>query len=303
MSGEPCHDVNDDIDEIQPVFKSASTCTTTMTTKHEGPSIPPTRLIKKRRGAVRCARKTVPIYMSTCAQSSIKNQATVSVSPSSSSEDEKTFECCVCLTDSIPCSKSFSKAIDCEHELCKGCAVQFIKMIVSSGIKQFPIRCPLRPICKKVFKMSSFLRLLFTEGETETYEKLQILIIEKEAFGERMVYCANSSCSTPFDWNGTGIKIYCPLCRKQTCMECRTLWHTGKTCIEAQLFSELGAGLRALIRRHNWKTCPACFKVIEKASGCNHMTCTCGARFCYRCGMRRHNKTGPTCTCETVSNM
>ncbi len=32
------------------------------------------------------------------------------------------------------------------------------------------------------------------------------------------------------------------------------------------------------------RACPKCHVRIEKASGCNHMTCTCGAHFCWQCG-------------------
>lgn len=32
------------------------------------------------------------------------------------------------------------------------------------------------------------------------------------------------------------------------------------------------------------KRCPECGRVIEKSEGCNHMTCLCGAHFCWKCG-------------------
>jgi hypothetical protein len=32
------------------------------------------------------------------------------------------------------------------------------------------------------------------------------------------------------------------------------------------------------------KLCPSCLVLIEKAEGCNVMTCQCGIRFCWRCG-------------------
>jgi len=34
----------------------------------------------------------------------------------------------------------------------------------------------------------------------------------------------------------------------------------------------------------NAQACPACWQLVQRASGCDHMTCACGAEFCYSCG-------------------
>lgn len=36
----------------------------------------------------------------------------------------------------------------------------------------------------------------------------------------------------------------------------------------------------------NDKSCPACNAPTEKAGGCNHMTCVCGAHWCFECGQQ-----------------
>ena len=33
----------------------------------------------------------------------------------------------------------------------------------------------------------------------------------------------------------------------------------------------------------SYKQCPFCKNAIEKAGGCNHMTCSCGKSFCWKC--------------------
>ncbi|KAG8933605.1 hypothetical protein FRC02_011527 [Tulasnella sp. 418] len=39
-----------------------------------------------------------------------------------------------------------------------------------------------------------------------------------------------------------------------------------------------------LARRAGWRRCPRCKMIVERSSGCAHMSCRCGHHFCYRCG-------------------
>eukprot|EP00493_Phyllostaurus_siculus_P014559 UN14784 len=48
-------------------------------------------------------------------------------------------------------------------------------------------------------------------------------------------------------------------------------------------------------RQMGWMQCFECGHVVEKRGGCDHITCICGAQFCYMCG----SKWG-SCTCEAV---
>ena len=34
----------------------------------------------------------------------------------------------------------------------------------------------------------------------------------------------------------------------------------------------------------NAQACPSCFSLVQRTEGCPHMTCKCGAQFCYTCG-------------------
>merc|ERR1719265_622586 len=36
--------------------------------------------------------------------------------------------------------------------------------------------------------------------------------------------------------------------------------------------------------KSNARPCPECHVIVSRSEGCNHMTCVCGARFCYACG-------------------
>ncbi|EAW06656.1 uncharacterized protein ACLA_083510 [Aspergillus clavatus NRRL 1] len=48
-----------------------------------------------------------------------------------------------------------------------------------------------------------------------------------------------------------------------------------------------------LSEREGWRRCFQCRKVIELGVGCNHITCRCGAEFCYVCGTKWRQ-----CRCE-----
>ena len=47
--------------------------------------------------------------------------------------------------------------------------------------------------------------------------------------------------------------------------------------------------------REGWRRCYKCRSLVEKTSGCRHMTCTCKAQFCYTCGSK-----WKTCGCTEV---
>ncbi|KAI9251436.1 hypothetical protein BDA99DRAFT_575161 [Phascolomyces articulosus] len=38
--------------------------------------------------------------------------------------------------------------------------------------------------------------------------------------------------------------------------------------------------------KNNWTRCPQCKYLVQRTRGCNHMSCPCGATFCYRCGSK-----------------
>eukprot|EP00966_Prymnesium_polylepis_P320738 7377109-Prymnesium_polylepis.1 len=44
------------------------------------------------------------------------------------------------------------------------------------------------------------------------------------------------------------------------------------------------AGLAAWATAGTAQVCPACFGLVERNEGCAHMTCACGAEFCFLCG-------------------
>jgi hypothetical protein len=67
-------------------------------------------------------------------------------------------------------------------------------------------------------------------------------------------------------------------------------WHTGVRC--EQRAGGADEAFAAAAARAHFKKCPRCAMWVEKASGCDGMTCRCGAHFCYRCGNALHQSHG-----------
>ncbi|KAG0264351.1 hypothetical protein BGZ95_003615, partial [Linnemannia exigua] len=56
---------------------------------------------------------------------------------------------------------------------------------------------------------------------------------------------------------------------------------------------ELDEAASRVISENDWKVCERCGAVVERVSGCVHITCMCRNEFCYTC-----RKTWKTCKCE-----
>jgi len=94
-----------------------------------------------------------------------------------------------------------------------------------------------------------------------------------------------------------------------TCMSCRTsfcfhhgLAHTGVVCREYNRMARFapasgsvsGLHVRTRLQVHlTTQACPSCHARVQRSGGCAHMTCTCGAHFCWHCGEETSNGSGP----------
>ena len=82
----------------------------------------------------------------------------------------------------------------------------------------------------------------------------------------------------------------CWRCYQRLCLKCGAEAHDGRNCANAH-----DVRLEGMVQaRDNWVRCPKCKHVLERISGCDHMTCKCGAEFCFCCGSMPH--CGQRCT-------
>ncbi|RFN50379.1 ibr finger domain protein [Fusarium flagelliforme] len=157
----------------------------------------------------------------------------------------------------------------CSHDWCQGCLVDYVERSMEDE-SLFPPKCCNRTIS---IEQGGF----FSQ---EVLERFQEKTVE---FGTvDRTYCNDIACSTFISpqsiEEGTGI-ARCSRCEKQTCASCKKEWHEG-VCPkdkETQAVVRLG-------ERQGWRKCDKCNHLIQRSTGCNHMTCRCKHQFCYRCG-------------------
>ncbi|PHH87705.1 hypothetical protein CDD83_8521 [Cordyceps sp. RAO-2017] len=144
----------------------------------------------------------------------------------------------------------------------------------------FPARC-----CNEAIPVDDHLDILSPEL-VERYRAR-----DEEHRSTNRVYCHVPTCST--FCSGKAIREHiatCPKCGRKTCVKCKAAQHESKECPE----NESDKKVEVLGKREGWQHCIKCNHLVEKEYGCDHMTCACGAEFCYRCG------TAWPCDCDSV---
>ncbi|KXZ50787.1 hypothetical protein GPECTOR_15g472 [Gonium pectorale] len=172
------------------------------------------------------------------------------------------------------------------HRFCRACLGCHVQLAARE--KVFPVRCPQPDCTGSGVTVPEGLSLL--EGP-EDREKLERLEVESSLPAHLKFYCPNPACSMLMlldeEELAENAHANCPSCRQQLCMRCRVAWHTGLTCAQQRVMSAQADGDAALLGvagERGWKPCPQCRQMVELAHGINHITCKCGAEWCYKCG-------------------
>ncbi len=154
----------------------------------------------------------------------------------------------------------------------------------------FPPRC-----CLKEVPLKDILSTL-DKAQKELYKCKAAEYTLKP--GDRW-YCPNLNCqrwippSKLHRLRVVGAK--CPSCDTRICGHCRGVEHlAGADCPQ-------DSGLEATLEeaeRQGWRRCHKCRALVELTSGCRHITCKCGAQFCYTCGAK-----WCTCSCREIDQL
>ncbi|KAL3479213.1 hypothetical protein BJX99DRAFT_268635 [Aspergillus californicus] len=165
----------------------------------------------------------------------------------------------------------------CQHEYCRSCLEDLFKASMTDE-SLFPPRC-----CRQPIKMN-IARIFLKSDLVEQYEKKKI-----EFETPNRTYCYSSQCCAFISTaHINGEVATCPDCGHTTCTNCKARAHTGDCPNDTSMQQ-----LLATAQENGWQRCYSCWRIVELDHGCNHMTCRCGANFCYNCGVMWKN-----CQCE-----
>ncbi|KAG9693863.1 hypothetical protein KCU95_g6185, partial [Aureobasidium melanogenum] len=183
---------------------------------------------------------------------------------------------CVACTEEFPWFDILE--VPCGHHYCVGClSVLFEDSMVDETM--YPPRC-----CRQTIPLDDAKPLLHPKL-VRNFEQKSIELDTKDR-----TYCFDPRCSTfiPTDHIANDV-AGCPDCGKRTCGICKAAAHRGDCPRDEALQQFLQAA-----DNQGWQRCYVCRRVVDLRSGCNHITCPCGAHFCYVCGASWNPR---TCTC------
>ncbi|KAK6353316.1 hypothetical protein TWF696_005286 [Orbilia brochopaga] len=180
----------------------------------------------------------------------------------------------------IACTDMFSVneivLLDCSHQYCEDC-VKTMVMTASQQESTMPPKCcgtNLRPgVIRRVLKN--------TEDKIEFSRR----VIEYDTAVEKRLFCPKRKCGVfipyhPRKDQSQPLIGTCQKCGTKACRICKEKAHkNSEDCPQ-------DTGLTAILelsKDNGWKRCYRCRAMIELNLGCNHMTCRCGAEFCYVC--------------------
>lgn len=166
------------------------------------------------------------------------------------------------------------------HSYCRDCFSRLITTACQNE-PQWPPKCCLNTIPQKTILKN--IDSALGKRYRNRAEEWSIPVSDR-------VYCSHAACSRwlrPRQIDRSAGVAKCTRGHK-TCTGCRGPDHEGATCPrDVDLLRT-----EALAEEEGWRRCHGCRAYVEHRDACQHMTCRCGAEFCYVCGAR-----WPTCAC------
>lgn len=220
--------------------------------------------------------------------------------------DGKVFCCGICFSEKLGAACLCFK--ECQHVYCKACMSEYFQIQIKDGNVQC-LNCP-EPKCSSVATPLQVKQLV---GE-ELFARYDRLLLQSTLdLMADVVYCPRVSCGTPVMVEPDSTMGICSGCQYAFCTLCKMGYHGVSHCklpteelrdlrdeylsasMEGKKFMEQRFGKKIIQRAveesfsrdwldENCKNCPRCGTNIQKADGCNKMTCTsCKQYFCWLC--------------------
>ncbi|CAL4943261.1 unnamed protein product [Urochloa decumbens] len=189
--------------------------------------------------------------------------------------------CNVCFED---ISMGVVLTMDCGHCFCNDCWTQHFYAAVESGKKQIrcmEVNCP-------AFCDEEHVRRLLGQKYPEMAKRFNRFLLESYLEDNDSVkWCPSTPNCGRAIRVGAGeryCEVECP-CGLSFCFNCMAQAHSPCPCTIWEKWNAKrseGESIKWILA--NTKSCPKCFKPIEKNGGCNLVRCKCGQCMCWLCG-------------------
>jgi len=195
-----------------------------------------------------------------------------------------TVACAVCLTKTG--AGGFARHA-CGHAYCLDPCLARSFTTATRQTDLLPLRCCGQPIDVRLVEMVGL--------STSAIDAFRAA--HEEATAANKMYCPVPTCSTFLNVGhllstlppkADARDFPCRGCKTRLCLRCKDEAHGETTCAaaaSARAAASEDEAVRSLAAAAGWRTCTGCGSLVELLFGCNHMTCRCGAAFCYACGV------------------
>jgi hypothetical protein len=186
---------------------------------------------------------------------------------------------CISCYDDVPVKDAISTRC---HHYCRECFERLISAAMEDE-SRWPPKCCLNEIPTKIIakNISGPLQKQFKAKD----EEFRVPI-------DSRIYCATPDCGLFIKRDLMSIATKTAKCARghKMCTICRQAAHPEDGECPLDPDRQMTEDLAQL---EGWRRCYRCKLLIEHREACQHMTCRCGAEFCYVCGAR-----WKTCNCR-----
>lgn len=209
--------------------------------------------------------------------------------------------CQCCYDDSLIPEECYFCQKDCVF--CKECVAKGAEVAIGEGCLVFPCLGN----CDSTFALNTLRMVLNKKIFEPLIIRLQMEDLKKAEI-PGLETCPFCDFSMILPNEEKIFKCQNVDCMEESCRQCRHQSHVPKKCNEIEYDEDVkkrtyieNKMTEGLLRK-----CPNCSKSFFKESGCNKMTCTCGYKMCYVCGVSvngyNHFSQGNTRGCPLYSD-
>ncbi|KAK0192300.1 hypothetical protein F5146DRAFT_1039268 [Armillaria mellea] len=182
-------------------------------------------------------------------------------------------ECPICFDEVVA-----PFTLNCGHSACRSCLKNYLVAAIDNRF--FPLTClgneascperiPLS-VARELLSASQFDSVMHSAFSAHVHARP----------GE-FHYCPTPDCPQIYRSAPNGTVLQCPSCLIRICSTCHVEQHDGSDCPDRD---DKDVAFKEWAKKHDVKNCPGCKVPIERAEGCNHVTCTrCQTHICWVC--------------------